>query len=180
MPNLETNVFGAALGDDNVAFWEQLKAEIETPLDARTESDVARKAVLERLGIRKGAPTKADVYELDRLTLEIASDEEVIAQAPGLYRKYCHERGEPINPDDPALNPPQASDTEKLKALRARMLEILRVLHWSYTFGPIRERRRVRLIKEPMLVMVAATIIMVGLVAVLRSMNHLSLRCSLP
>ena len=172
MPDLETIALSAALEEDDVAFWEQLKAEIETPLDGRTESCAAHKAVLERLESHKCAPTKAHLYELDRLTLEIASDDEVRAQAPWLYCRYCRERAEAIDPNDLAMNPPGPNDSGKMIALRARMLEILRTLHWSYTFGPIRERRRKELIKLAMWVTVAATVILGASVVILRSVNQ--------
>jgi hypothetical protein len=177
MPKSETSTVKAAVEEDDFAFLKQLVAEFETPLDLdptldKEKSSDVRKALLERLGIHLEAPSKADLYELDRLTLELASDVEVVAQAPGLYRRYCQERGETIDANDPAMNPPKPEEKEKVKVLRAQMLEILRALHWSYTFGPIREKRRVRLIKESMLVMVVATAIMGALVGILRHVDH--------
>jgi hypothetical protein len=177
MPESETAVVKVKPEEDDVAFLKQIMAEFETPLDSdppldKETSHHARKALLEGLKLNTEIPTKADLYEIDRLTLEMASDVEIVAQAPGLYRRYCEDRGETIDSNDPTMNPPKPEEKDKIKALRGRMLEILRALHWSYTFGPIRERRRVRLIKEAMLVMVAATAIMGALVGILRSVDH--------
>jgi len=172
MPDMETAQASAALEEDDVAFLRQLIAEFETPLGGEEKSRDARKALVEWFETHKGAPTKADLYEFDRFTWNMASDEEIIAQAPGLYRRYCEERGEKLDPNDPAMKPPDPEEKHGILALRARMLEILRDLHWSYTFGPIREKRRVRLIKEAMLVMVVATAITGVLVGTFRHVDH--------
>ena len=178
MPNLDTGVHAVAssaiLEEDDLAFLGQLTAEVESPLDGAEQSRAACKALLERLEKHKDSLTKADLYEFDRLTLELESNEEVIAHAPGLYRRYCQERGQTIDPNDPANNPPHPGDPHEgeMKALRARMLEILRALHWSYTFGPIRVRRRAKLIWDAIKVMGAATVIMGGLVAIFHSMSQ--------
>ena len=179
MPDSDTGFTAVAskamLEEDDLAFLGLLVAEAETPLDGGEESRAARKVLLERLEKHKDSLNKADLYEFDRLTLELESNQEVIAHAPGLYRRYCRERGQTIDPHDLANNPPHPGDpneTERMKALRARMLEILRALHWSYTLGPIREKRRVQLIWDAIMVMVAATVIMGGLAAILHGMNQ--------
>ena len=176
MPDPGNGVYSAAvcaaLEEDGAAFLGQIIAEVESPLDG-SDSKAALKAILDRLGCHKDILTKAGLlYEFDRLALETASEDEVIAHAPGLYRRYCLERGQAIDPHDQTMNPPAPGDPKTIKALRARVLEILRTLHWSYAFGPIRERNRVSLIKMAMLVMVAATVIMGVLVAIFRSLDQ--------
>jgi len=172
MPNSETNVLTTQLDENDLSFWEKLEAEIETPLDGNGQSDADRQTIVAKLEARKKTATKADLYELDRLNLEIASPREVIAQAPDLYRKYCQERGLSIDANDLAMKPPAPSDEIKMKALRARMLEIIRALHWSYTFGPRREQKRIMLIQRSMYGMAAATIIMGAAIAAFHSLNQ--------
>jgi hypothetical protein len=69
-----------------------------------------------------GDCTHADLYMPDRLVLEMASPEELRAQASGLYQRYCDERGEAVDPSDPAMKRP-GPDTpeppEEVKFLRA-------------------------------------------------------------
>lgn len=150
--------------EDDVAFLEQLKAEVETPLDRSPDPQAARQR-WEKFRDRCDGPgkrlTKADLYEMDRLVLEMASPDELRAEAPGLYLRYCEERGELIDPSDPTMKRPAPGkpDTDdEITLLRARLLQILRTLHWSYTFAPLREKKRVQLIEQGMWLMLAATL----------------------
>ncbi len=89
--------------EEDEAFFQGIMAEVETPLDGE-ESRAARQAILERLERHQDHPTQAELYELDRLALEMESDEEVIAPTPALYRRYCQERAQTIDPNDLTLN----------------------------------------------------------------------------
>jgi hypothetical protein len=105
----------------------------------------------------------------------VASSGELRAGAPGLYQRYCAERGEAVDPSDPAMKCPPSGKPEdpvEIECLRARLQQILRALHWSYTFGPLREKRRVRLIEEAMLVMVFATAVLAGILILLRNIDN--------
>jgi hypothetical protein len=149
------------------AFLEHLRAECETCFGEPPDIDDVRRAyskLVERYAAGTDRVTKADLYALDRLALSMASPAELWAEAPALYRRYCEERGEPVDPNDPTM---AAADAAKVGALRARLLHILRGLHWSYTFGPIRETLRVRLIEKAMLAMAIATVSMAVFAAIL-------------
>ncbi len=161
------------LDDHDLAFLDQLKAEAETPLHEPVQDGAHTRwhEFLKRYMADRSALTKADLYAVDRLVLEMASPEELRAEAPGLYHRYCDERGESADPADLAMKPtvPGKTETaEEIESLRAHLLHILRSLHWSYTFGPIREKRRVRLIKESMWLMVGATVILAAVLIALR------------
>jgi len=159
------------MGEDDVAFLEQLQAEVETPLEG--SPDLARKRWETFRERSKGKRlTKADLYEMDRLALEMASPEELRAEAPGLYRRYCEETGDPIDLSDLAmkrLTPGKPETDEEITLLRARLLQVLRTLHWSYTFGPLREKRRVQLIERGMWLILTATLALAGIVVLLNT-----------
>ncbi|MBZ5724555.1 MAG: hypothetical protein LAP87_06115 [Acidobacteriia bacterium] len=160
------------LEDYDVTFLEHLEAEAETTLSHSQDFVAAHelyKQILERYA-RDGRLRKADLYAIDRLVLAMASPGELRAEAPGLYKRYCDERGEAIDPADPAMErpkPDKPEDAEAVESLRARLQQILRSLHWSYAFGPLREKRRVKLIEEAMWLMVGATGILAVVLALL-------------
>jgi hypothetical protein len=152
--------------DSDLAFLRILQAEGDTTFSEPPEAEAVRKAyekLRDRCASDTYRPTKSDLYALDRLLITMVSPHELWAEAPGLYRRYCEERGEPVNPDDPAM----AANKTDNGVLRGRLLQVLRGLHWSYTFGPIRESLRVHLIERAMIAMAIATGVMAGLVAVL-------------
>jgi hypothetical protein len=155
------------LEESDLAFLQHLKAEADTSFGDPPDGQAVRRAynkLVDRYGRESESLTKADLYALDRLLVSMASTHELWAEAPELYRRYCEDRGVPVNPNDPALG---AEDADKVGVLRARLLQVLRSLHWSYTFGPIRETLRVRLIEKAMLAMAVATVSLGVFVAIL-------------
>jgi hypothetical protein len=182
MLNIEKGILShdphaAELSEHDLAFLNQLKAEAETPLrePALDGAHTRWEGFLKRYMADRSALTKADLYAVDRLVLEMASPEELRAEASGLYQRYCDERGEAADPADIAMKPatPGRPETpEETEALRARLLQILRSLHWSYTFGPLREKRRVQLIRNSMWLMLAATVILAGVLVYLHYVHN--------
>jgi hypothetical protein len=154
--------------DYDVAFLEHLQAEAitESTLDYSKDPESARtkiKEILQKYEKDKSSLTKADLYAIDRLVLAMAPADELRAEAPALYQRYCDERGEVVDPNDPAMKRPvpgQPEDPKELESLRARLRQILRSLHWSYALSPLREKRRVELIVDSMWLMVAATAVL--------------------
>ena len=144
--------------DQDIALWDQLNAEADTPFSLSPEDARQHWAAFRRRYSGRGST--ADTYALDRMLVETASVEELRAEAPGIYQRYCEERGVSPDPHDLAMKPREAGKKEseqEVAALRARILQILRTLHWSYTFSPIRERCRLKLVQGAMWQIVGAT-----------------------
>jgi hypothetical protein len=155
------------LEDSDLAFLQHLQAEGDTSFGEPPDTNAVRKAyetLLDRCARDTYRPTKSDLYALDRLLISMVSPHELWAEAPGLYRRYCEDRGEAVNPNDPAM---ASENQDSVGVLRGRLLQLLRSLHWSYTFGPIRESLRVHLIEHAMLAMAVATVVMAGVVGLL-------------
>ncbi len=154
------------LDESDRAFVQHLKAEADTTFSDPPDVNAVRIAfnkLVDRYGSDAGL-TKADLYALDRLLLNMVSSQELLAEAPGLYRRYCQELGESVDPNDPAM---AREDATKVGTVRARLQQILRGLHWSYTFGPIREKVRVGLIEDAMKAMIIATGLLMAIVGTL-------------
>jgi len=143
--------------DQDLALWDQLTAEADTPSSSSEETRQRWLAFRRRYS---GHGSTADTYALDRMLVETASPEELRAEAPGIYQRFCEERGVPPDPHDLAMKPREVGKKEteqEVAELRARVLQIMRSLHWSYTFAPIRERCRLKLVEGAMWQMVGAT-----------------------
>jgi hypothetical protein len=164
------------LEDCDIAFLEHLQAEAKTILGGFNCPEVARKTFenLEALYGDTPSVRKAHLYLCDRALLETVSPAELRAEAPGLYKRYCEEVGEAVDPTDPTMKRPtpgMPEDKAEVDTLRARVLQIVRALHWSYTFGPLREKNRVRLIVEAMVVMIIATGALAATLGILRQLR---------
>ncbi|MBS1857597.1 MAG: hypothetical protein JST11_19670 [Acidobacteria bacterium] len=157
---------GEPLEDYDVAFLEHLKAEAETASGPPAVDETLRKRLGELMEryVREGPPrTRSEVYAFDRLLAENVAPGELCAEAPSLYLRYCADHGIAPDPNDPMMQAAKAGaadDPKLVEGVRARMLNVLRALHWSYTFGPLREKRRVKLIEEAMWLMVVATLVL--------------------
>jgi len=146
-----------SLEEDELRLFEQLKAEFEVNANDTAEANRARQKALEIVARYTSDPsqlTGGDVLEMDLLLMEMASKEELKARAPGLRAKYVELGGSSPGPE---LND-EIPDSE-IPRLRAQVKSYLRFLHWTYVFGPIRERLRMRFIHRAMWVVVLTTII---------------------
>jgi hypothetical protein len=153
---------GEGVKNYDIAFLERLRTEADTTLNLNPDSDAARRhfdRIVEKYADHRPIE-KSDLYALDKLVLAMASADEVRAKAPKLYQRYCEEIGQKVDPNHPLMRATEATQPADTESVRAQLQEILRMLHWSYTFGPLREAERARLIGYGMKFMAAVSVVL--------------------
>lgn len=152
-----------ALDPTEQKLFEFLVAEFQTNVyDSTLPQAVIANSIIDRYKTDANSLTQSDVFALDMIILELQPTERLVQRAGNLRNKYRELAGAKMAATyepSPLPSPDRFDDPAAKSYLLADLQELLRFIHWSYFFTPIREGIRTQIIRKAVVWMVAYTIV---------------------